>query len=486
MSSWGPSAIAGMGLEQVVAQMPAAVVVVEAPSGAIIHSNARAREMAERQLGRSIPPELTANWEIFHPDGRPYAMGEWPLMRSITWGEQVIDEEYFHVLPDGSRMIIRSSSSPVYDDDGSVVAGVLVMTDATEQVRQEERLTYLAGLLDTTEDAIVALDAGWFVTVWNKGAERMYGWTADEVVGRHTLDVARLEMSDEERARARRTAADHGGGRAEVVACRKDGTPVCVEVVTVALRGDDGEVTGYLGIHRDISERKRAGEALRKAQRQTETILDSVSDTFFAVDGEWRYIYVNEGSVAKTRRAWGRDVTAEELLGKSCWEVFPEQMGTIIDRELHRALRDQTVVDFEAFSRPTGTWVAIRAYPSGDGLSVFSRDISERKWAQAETNGRADQQALVADEVVELLGFTERQTEQERQHRDAIAGLTPRERQVLQALGDGLDSQQIADRMRISVRTARNHVAGILGKLGVHSQLQAVLVALRCGAIDLR
>jgi DNA-binding NarL/FixJ family response regulator/two-component sensor histidine kinase len=99
---------------------------------------------------------------------------------------------------------------------------------------------------------------------------------------------------------------------------------------------------------------------------------------------------------------------------------------------------------------------------------------------------RAGETLLPLHEVVELLRFAERQTEQERQHREGIAALTPREREVLQALGDGLDSQQIADRMRITIRTERNHVAGILTKLGVHSQLQAVLVALRHGAIQVR
>ena len=66
----------------------------------------------------------------------------------------------------------------------------------------------------------------------------MYGWTADEVLGRQTLEVARLEMSYEERAEARRAVAEHGRWRGEVVAYRKDGTPVWVELITVALRGD--------------------------------------------------------------------------------------------------------------------------------------------------------------------------------------------------------------------------------------------------------
>jgi hypothetical protein len=82
--------------------------------------------MTER-LGRAIPGELSGDWEIYRPDGQPYLMEEWPLVRSITSGEKVVDEEYFNVLPDRSRMIVRCSSSPIYDEEEQLVAGVLVV-----------------------------------------------------------------------------------------------------------------------------------------------------------------------------------------------------------------------------------------------------------------------------------------------------------------------------------------------------------------------
>jgi signal transduction histidine kinase len=88
------------------------------------------------------------------------------------------------------------------------------------------------------------------------------------VLGRHTLEVARLEMSYEERAEARRAVAEHGRWRGEVVAYRKDGTSVWVEVVTVALHDARGQITGYLEVHRDVTARRRAEEALREAQAQ--------------------------------------------------------------------------------------------------------------------------------------------------------------------------------------------------------------------------
>jgi hypothetical protein len=90
---------------------------------------------------------------------------------------------------------------------------------------------------------------------------------------------------------------------------------VWVELIIVAPRCAQGEITGYLGIHRDITERKRAEEALSAAQRGSKTIRESMSDEFFALDREWRYTYVNERALATARRAVGRDITRPELFG---------------------------------------------------------------------------------------------------------------------------------------------------------------------------
>jgi PAS domain S-box-containing protein len=396
MSSSSPHEFLGMGVEEVLGHIPAAVVVVERGSRRIVYANPRARQMTA-QLGRSIPLDLTEDWEIFHHDGRPYDVDEWPLVRSLATGEEVVDEEYFNLRADGRRLFVRASSAPIFGDPGAIVGGVLVMTDVTERKAEAERLTYLAGLLDNTEDAIVALDAEWFIRVWNTGAERMYGWTADEVLGRHTLDVARLEMTYEERAEVRSAVAEHGRWRGEVVAYRKDGTPVCVELITVALRGEQGGITGYLGIHRDVRGRKRAEEALREARRLGEAILESISDEFFALDRDWRYTFVNDRGLAEMGRIRGRKLGAADLLGRTVWEVFPELVGTSFDHEAHRALREQAVVQFETRSPVTGRWMDVRLYPSNAGLSIYVHDITERKRAEEELRRRAEQQALVAE-----------------------------------------------------------------------------------------
>ena len=89
-------------------------------------------------------------------------------------------------------------------------------------------------------------------------------------------------------------------------------------------------------------------------------------------------------------------------------------------------------------------------------------------------------------EVVELLRFAGSRREEELEARREAEKLTSREVEVLQALAEGLGSEEIADRLHISLRTERNHMANILSKLGVHSQLQALVFALRHGVVEIR
>ena len=141
----------------------------------------------------------------------------------------------------------------------------------------------------------------------------------------------------------------------------------------------------------------RGGAEGQPAFQRAEAILESIGDEFIAFDREWRYLYANERALHQIRRASGLALEAADLLGRNCWELFPQLAGTAFDVELHRALRDQQVVEFEARSPTTGRWVDIRAFPSATGLSLYTRDISARRAAQEEMLKRSEQQALVAE-----------------------------------------------------------------------------------------
>jgi PAS domain S-box-containing protein len=271
------SELVGASVDELLGQMPAGVVVVEARSRRVVYANAHARQLLERRLCRSVPPDMTTELELFHPDGRPCPAEARPLRRSLATGEDVVDEEYFGVRPDGRRVILRCCSWPVYDEHGGIVAGVLVMCDMTKEHRAQEQLAYHARLADIVEDAVVGTDAEFRVTVWNGGAERLYGYAASEVLGHDARDVATY-TGDTSRILCETQLLASDRARVEMTACRKDGTRVRVDTVAVAVRGALGEINGYLGIHREVPGRRHGERAARPLQRPIEVILESITE----------------------------------------------------------------------------------------------------------------------------------------------------------------------------------------------------------------
>ena len=124
--------------------------------------------------------------------------------------------------------------------------------------------------------------------------------------------------------------------------------------------------------------REAIAEAELRALADRAALLESITDAFFALDRDWRFIYVNQRALDYYGK--GRD----ELLGRSIWEVFPAAAGTMLHEQYEKALRTQCSATFETKSVLTGRWVDIRAYPTGQGLAVHFRDVSDRKRAEQE------------------------------------------------------------------------------------------------------
>jgi PAS domain S-box-containing protein len=257
------------GLVEAVRDVPVAVSIID-PSGQIVYANRWARTLVEQQLGESMPDDIADGWEIFHLDGRPYSRDEWPVVRSITSGEHVIEEEYFHRLASGERLVIRCSSSAVRDAGGTIVAGLVVMVDVTADRRTAQRLSYFDRVLENIDDAIVGTDAEFRINTWNAAAERLYGYPPEEALGRPAREIASYQ-GDESRQELEATLLDSERTRSELTAYRRDGTRIEIEIVAVAVRNDRDDVIGYLGVHRDVSERKQAEAELhqvREAERR--------------------------------------------------------------------------------------------------------------------------------------------------------------------------------------------------------------------------
>ena len=131
------------------------------------------------------------------------------------------------------------------------------------------------------------------------------------------------------------------------------------------------------GLKAEVTQRARAEAQLRESKDRLSNILESITDAFFTLDRDWRFTYVNG------RGEWLWKKSRDELIGKHLWnDIAPKTVGTIIYEQYQKAMQEQVPVTFEAFSPTVGIWFEAHLYPSRDGLSVYARNITERRTAE--------------------------------------------------------------------------------------------------------
>jgi PAS domain S-box-containing protein len=200
----------------------------------------------------------------------------------------------------------------------------------------------------------------------------MFGYDPEEVVGMmnvldhvHLDDLPHVLEETEEALSAGGVATN----KAEYRFRHKDGSWRWVESVGTYLL-DDPHVKGVVVQTRDITARKEVEEALRSSEAEVFSILESITDAFFALDGELRFTYVNAQAGVLFSRP------REDLIGERIWEYpafYPQY---------RRAVAEGVTARLEAYYPPLERWYSVRAYPSRSGLSVYLQDVTEHRGAK--------------------------------------------------------------------------------------------------------
>ncbi|RZA16385.1 MAG: PAS domain S-box protein, partial [Proteobacteria bacterium] len=138
-------------------------------------------------------------------------------------------------------------------------------------------------------------------------------------------------------------------------------------------RDTDGQPSHMLGSFSDLTHLMQVEAEREERSREILAIWESMTDAFFSIDRHWRFTHVNRTA----GEIW--EMVPAELIGRSIWDVFPAAVGTEIQGQYTLAMDTRMPVEFEAFYSPKNAWREIHAYPSSVGLSVYFRDITERK-----------------------------------------------------------------------------------------------------------
>ena len=262
-------------------------VITADPEGNVTLLNPVAEQLTGWSSVEAIGQPLEKIFHIVNEDTR--AEVENPALRAIEDG--VIFGLANHTLlinREGREIAIDDSGAPIRSG-GEMLGAVLVFRDITERRRAEQARALLAGIVDSSDDAIVSKSLEGIITSWNRAAERMFGWTADEAVGKSVIMIIPPELRDEETMILSRLRQGQRIEHVETVRVTKDGRRLNISLTVSPVRNKYGEIIGASKIARDITSRVHAEEeratllASERAARGRAEAASRAKDEFVAM-----------------------------------------------------------------------------------------------------------------------------------------------------------------------------------------------------------
>ncbi|RZJ27172.1 MAG: PAS domain S-box protein [Haliea sp.] len=331
--------------------------------------------------GLPMEDSLGQGWtQLIHPDDRPDVLRCWE--EAARSGDSY-EIEYRLRRSDGVYRWMLARAHPLPDAAGHPARWLGTLTDiddlkqATLQLEKNMFMNRIAGRM--------ARLGGWTITL----PDRTLTWS-DENCAIHevppgyvpTLDEGISYFLPEDRAQVIRlvdNCARHGTPYEFVLPkMTAKGRRIWVRSMGEAVRDAEGHIIRLQGAFQDITEQKAAEARTLALEARMTSTLESITDGFSLMDGDWRFTFLNRQAERMLQRLDG------ELLGKNLWEEFPDIVGTPVETEYRAAVAEQRTTRFEAFYRPLQTWFVFHVYPTQAGTAVYFQDITARREEQAQ------------------------------------------------------------------------------------------------------
>jgi PAS domain S-box-containing protein len=250
--------------------LPVAVYICEAPSGAITYYNGRAVELWGRApIAGDTDERFGASLRLFRTDGTPLSHLDSPIAQVLNGAAPVRNQEVVIERSDRSRIMTLANVDPLIDSTGRIVGAINVFRDVTEWKLAAQASGRLAAIVESSEDAIISKDLNGIIASWNQAAERIFGYTTDEAVGKHITILIPPDRHDEEVSILARIQRGERVEHYETVRQRKDGSLLDISLTVSPIRDALGNIVGASKIARDITQRKLIEEALRQSEERS-------------------------------------------------------------------------------------------------------------------------------------------------------------------------------------------------------------------------
>ena len=213
----------------------------------------------------ALPDEYAGSLNLVHPEDRERL--DQAVADSVEKGVPY-DTEFRVVWPDGSTHVLGTRGNVYRDEPGKAVQMAGVVWDMTKRKRAEEEHEQLASIVESSDDAIISKTLEGNVASWNGGARRIYGYSAEEMVGKPISILAPPDRADEGEKILERIKKGETVDRSETRRLRKDGAIIDVSLTVSPIRDANGRITCASEVGRDVTDRKRAEDELRKLNEE--------------------------------------------------------------------------------------------------------------------------------------------------------------------------------------------------------------------------
>ena len=343
------------------------------------------------------------------------------ILERISRGEIINHYETRRKTKDGRILTVSLTISPIRDADGRIIAASKVARDVTVQKRASELQERLATIIESSDDAIISKDLNGFIRSWNGGAERLFGYTAGEAIGKHITIVIPPDRLGEEPEILGRLQRGERVHHFETIRRHKDGALLDISLTISPVKDSQGKVVGASKVARDITQRKRQEQALAAADAalmrsntdlqsayRFQLVVESAPNAMIMVGADGLVTLVN----TQTEKLFG--YTRHELLGRSIDILLPERfrpdhgahrhaffaapgaraMGE--GRDLFGLRKDGSEVPVEIGLNPIST---------ADGQFVLASiiDITERRQQQEEIRAQEANFRFLAESVPQIV-----------------------------------------------------------------------------------
>jgi len=224
------------------------------------------------------------------------------------------------------------------------------------------------------------LDLSTGIAIWSEEALRIYGIPENERIQSYEVWISHIHPEDLDHVQeiSKEAFINNHSSAFHHRIIRKDGSVRYLYSQAQPEFDEKGTAVRLNGVAHDVTDLKMAEATALKAAEEKIVILESIRDAFFAVDKNWIVTYWNKEAERFT------NTPKEQIIGKKLWNIFPDSIGTLAYQKQHDAIVSGTVAHFEDYFKEVDRWYEASAYPSGDGLSVYFKDITRKKQAETE------------------------------------------------------------------------------------------------------